>query len=296
MSTPDKKKVLGRGLDTLLPAARATAQAPAPTAMTGDIVKEVPVDHVDRNPYQTRTKFREDALNDLAQSIKANGVVQPIVVRPLPNSRYQLIAGERRWLASQRAGKTTVPAIIRQVSNEQAMEMTIIENLQREDLNAMEQARAYERLGREFGLTQEQMAQRTGKDRSSVANFLRLLKLPPEVQGMVEEDKLSFGHAKALMGLDSPEAVVKLAQRVVTLSMSVRQTEGAVAALMQPEAKPEKAVRAVDPNVREAERELERALGVKVQIQDKKGKGKIVLEYKSLEDYDRIMDAMGLQK
>lgn len=290
----NKKKVLGRGLETLLPASRA-AGAPA-TAMTGDLVREIAVEQIDRNPYQTRSRFAEDALNELAASIRASGVVQPIVVRPEPGGRYQLIAGERRWLASQRAGKTTVPAIIRQVSNEQAMEMTIVENLQREDLNPMEQAKAYERLGREFGLTQEQMAQRTGKDRSSVANFLRLLKLPTEIQLLIEEEKLSFGHAKALMGLDSPEAMIKLAQRVVTLSMSVRQTEGAVANLMNPEPKYEKPERVIDPNVREVERELQSALGVRVTIVDKKGRGKIQLEYKSLEDFDRILDAMGIKK
>ncbi len=297
MTVADKKKVLGRGLDTLLPASRATVvpQIHA-TQMTGDVVKEIGVELIDRNPYQTRTKFGEEALNELAASIKASGVVQPIVVRPEANNRYQLIAGERRWLASQRAGKTTVPAIIRQVSNEQAMEMTIVENLQREDLNPMEQARAYERLGREFGLTQEQMAQRTGKDRSSVANFLRLLKLPNEVQLMLEEEKLSFGHAKALMGLDSPEATIRLAQRVVQLSMSVRQAEGAVNNLMHPEPKQEKPERVVDPNVREAERELQQALGVKVTITDKHGKGKIQLEYKSLEDFDRIVESLGIKR
>ncbi len=295
----NKRNVLGRGLETLLPASRTTATATPSahaTAMTGDLVKEISVEQIDRNPYQTRSRFAEEALNELAASIKSSGVVQPVVVRPQPNGRYQLIAGERRWLASQRAGKTTVPAIIRQVSNEQAMEMTIVENLQREDLNPMEQARAYERLGREFSLTQEQMAQRTGKDRSSVSNFLRLLKLPEGVQTLIEEEKLTFGHAKALMGLDSPDAMTKLAQRVVTLSMSVRQTEGAVSNLMNPEPKPEKAERIVDPNVREVERELQRALGVRVVITDKNGRGKIQFEYKSLEDFDRILDAVGVKK
>jgi ParB family chromosome partitioning protein len=219
--------------------------------------------------------------------------MQPILVRPLADGRFQLIAGERRWLASQRAGKKTVPAIVRQVSNEQAMEMTIVENLQREDLNPMEQARAYERLGREFGLTQEQMAQRTGKERSSVANFLRLLKLPPEVQALVEQDKLSFGHAKALMGLDSPEAMLKLANRSAALSMSVRQVEATVHNLMSPEPKRGPGERQLDPNVRQAERDLERALGVRVQITDQKGKGKIVIHYKSLEDFDRVLEALG---
>ncbi len=295
----NKRNVLGRGLETLLPASRTTAAGASPahaTAMTGDLVREISVEQIDRNPYQTRSRFAEEALNELAASIKSSGVVQPVVVRPQSNGRYQLIAGERRWLASQRAGKTSVPAIIRQVSNEQAMEMTIVENLQREDLNPMEQARAYERLGHEFNLTQEQMAQRTGKDRSSVSNFLRLLKLPSDVQTLIEEEKLTFGHAKALMGLDSPEAMTKLAHRVVTLSMSVRQTEGAVSNLVNPEPKPEKPERIVDPNVREVERELQRALGVRVVITDKNGRGKIQLEYKSLEDFDRILDTMGIKK
>lgn len=184
--THDKRKALGRGLDTLLPAARGI-QAAIPTAPqppAADSVRDIPVELIDRNPYQTRTHFDETALNELADSIKASGVVQPITVRKHAE-RFQLITGERRWLASQRAGKATVPAIVRQVSNEQAMEITIIENLQREDLNAVEQAHAYERLSREFGLTQEQMAQRTGKDRSSVANFLRLLKLPAEILKLV---------------------------------------------------------------------------------------------------------------
>ena len=151
--------------------------------------------------------------SELADSIKATGVLQPITVRAIPGGRYQLIAGERRWLASQHAGKATVPSIVRQVSNEQAMEMTIIENLQREDLNPVEQARAFDRLGREFGLTQEQISQRTGKERSSVANFLRLLRLPEPVQAYVEGGHLSFGHAKALLGLDSPDAMVKIANQ-----------------------------------------------------------------------------------
>jgi len=286
----DKRKVLGRGLDTLIPAARvATAAQPAP----GEMIHQLSVEQIDRNPYQTRSRFDETALAELAESIKASGVVQPVLVRPQLGGRFQLIAGERRWLASQRAGKTTVPAIVKQVSNEQAMEMTIVENLQREDLNCVEQARAYERLGREFGLTQEQMAQRTGKERSSVANFLRLLKLPSEVQALVEENKLSFGHAKALMSLDSPEAVLKLANRAVALSMSVRQVEGTVHSLVHPEPKREKAERQIDPNVREAERQLQRALGVRVQITDNKGKGRIVIEYKSLEDFDRVVEVLG---
>jgi ParB family chromosome partitioning protein len=298
--THDKRKALGRGLETLLPAARGI-QAAIPTQATpphqpeADTVRDIPVELIDRNPYQTRTRFDETALNELAESIKASGVVQPITVRPFA-SRFQLVTGERRWLASQRAGKTTVPAIVRQVSNEQAMEITIIENLQREDLNPVEQAHAYERLARDFGLTQEQMAQRTGKDRSSVANFLRLLKLPAEILALVESGKLSFGHAKALMGLDSPDAMLKLALRAVQLSMSVRQVEGSVYNLMHPEPQAAKPERVLDPNVREAEQLLQRSLGLRVQIQDRHGKGKIVLEYRSLEDFDRVLEMLNASK
>ena len=297
--THDKRKALGRGLDTLLPAARGI-QAAIPTAAqpqqpSADSVREIPVELIDRNPYQTRTHFDEIALNELADSIKASGVVQPITVRKHAE-RFQLITGERRWLASQRAGKATVPAIVRQVSNEQAMEITIIENLQREDLNAVEQAHAYERLSREFGLTQEQMAQRTGKDRSSVANFLRLLKLPAEILKLVESNQLTFGHAKALMGMDSPESMLKLAQRAVQLSMSVRQVEGSVFNLMHPEPATAKPERVLDPNVREAEQLLQRSLGMRVQIQDRNGRGKIILEYKTLEDFDRVLEALNAKR
>ena len=291
----EKRKVLGRGLETLLPPRPGSAPAVAPVAHHGDSIHQLAVELIDRNPYQTRSHMDESTLQELADSITATGVLQPITVRAVPGGRYQLIAGERRWIASQRAGKATVPAVVRQVSNEQAMEMTIIENLQREDLNPMEQARAFERLGREFGLTQEQISQRTGKERSSVANFLRLTRLPEAVQSLIEKNQLSFGHAKALMGLDSPEAVVSLATRAAEKSLSVRQTEDAVANFLHPEdrelVRKMKAV-LVDPNVKEAERQLERSLGVKVTITDRNGKGKILLEYKSLEDFDRVLDLL----
>ena len=296
--TPDKRKALGRGLETLLPAARGIQNIAADGAATqpsADGIRELPLDLIDRSPYQPRTHLDEAALQELAESIRASGVIQPITVRAI-DGRYQLVAGERRWLASQRAGKATVPAIVRQLSNEQAMEIAIIENLQREDLNPVEQARAYERLSREFGLTQEQMAQRTGKDRSSVSNFLRLLKLPAEVLTLIESAQLSFGHAKALMTLDSPEAMGRMAQRAVQLSMSVRQLEAAAYQLMHPAPPTAKPERVLDPNVREAEQTLQRALGLRVQIQDHKGKGKIVLEYQSLEDFDRVLEILGTAK
>jgi ParB family chromosome partitioning protein len=290
----EKRKALGRGLDTLLPSRQTSATAPPTTVLQGEAVRQLALELIDRNPYQTRTHVDEASLRELADSITATGVLQPITVRAISGGRYQIIAGERRWMASQQAGKSTVPAIVRQVSNEQAMEMTIIENLQREDLNPIEQARAFDRLGREFGLTQEQISLRTGKERSSVANFLRLLRLPEAVQAWVAGGHLSFGHAKALLGLDSPEVMMTIANRAVEKALSVRQTEEAIANLI-PIPAMEKQLKelAMDPNVREAERELERALGVRVTITDRKGKGKILLEYSSLEDFDRILAALG---
>ncbi len=292
----DKRKGLGRGLDSLLPGKPATAPiampAPAPAGS-----QEISVDLIDPNPYQTRRQINEIALAELTESIRASGVVQPVVLRPAANGRFQLVAGERRWLASKRAGKLTVPAVVRQISNEQAIEITIIENLQREDLNPIEQARAFERLSREFNLTQEQIAGRTGKDRASIANFIRLLKLPEYVQEALETGVISFGHGKVLLSLAGfPEQLERAAREVIEKHLSVRQTEELAARLLNPEtapAKAEKATVVVDPNVREAQRTLERSLGVKVEIQDRKGKGKIILKYGSLEDFDRILEALG---
>jgi len=293
----DKRKGLGRGLDSLLP----SRPSPGPIAMPAPQIQpsqqEVSVDLIDPNPYQTRRQINEVSLAELTESIRASGVVQPVVLRPSANGRFQLVAGERRWLASKRAGKATVPAVVRQISNEQAMEITIIENLQREDLNPMEQARAFERLSREFGLTQEQIAARTGKDRASIANFIRLLKLPDLLQEALESGAISFGHGKVLVGLVGfPEHLDKLAHEVITRQLSVRQTEELASRLLSPEPanqKPANVEPLLDPNVREAQRTLERSLGVKVEIQDHKGKGKIILKYGSLDDFDRILDALG---
>ncbi len=289
-----KRKALGKGLESLLPRVQAVAETAA-VPETGGKPREIPVGDIDRSPYQTRTRFDEAQLEELAASITATGVVQPILVRPLAGGRFQLIAGERRWLASQRAGKTTVPAIVRHASDEQAMEMTIVENLQRTDLNPIEQARAYERLSREFQLTQEQMAKRTGKDRASVANFLRLLRLPGEVQSQVEAGTLTFGHARALLPLEDPEAILKAAQKIVALSLSVRQTESHVQNLLNPENKPQKSEqkeKIQDPNVREVQTQLQQALGMKVHIEDRKGRGRIIIEYARLEEFDRLLEML----
>ena len=303
------RNALGRGLGALIrepeaviasnppvaPTGAAAALAPAQAQVPNGSPLQVDIDLIDPSPYQPRTRFSETALEELAQSIRASGIIQPLVVRRA-GSRYQLIAGERRWLASQRAGKQTVPAVIKQVSNEQAMEMTIVENLQREDLNPMEQARAFERLSREFKLTQEQMAQRTGKDRASVANFLRLLRLPDKVQALVEGGSLGFGHARALLALESPERIEAAAAKVTALSMSTRQTETYVQGLLNPESKPKKEKAAAppqDPNVREAQDRLQRKLGLRVHIEDKQGKGRVVIEYSGVDDFDAILSALG---
>jgi ParB family chromosome partitioning protein len=291
----DKRKALGRGLDSLLPS-RPVVTPIAPPAQPAGNPQEVPIENIDANPYQTRRRINEQTLEELAESIRVSGVVQPVVLRRMASGRFQLVAGERRWLASKRAGRTTVPAVIRQISNEQALEITIIENLQREDLNPVEQAHAFERLSREFNMTQEQIATRTGKDRASIANFIRLLKLPESVQSAMEEGSLSFGHGKVLLALAGfPEHLERAAREIMEKKLSVRQTEELVAKLLNPQAeeqKQEKPAKLLDPNVRDAQRSLEMALGVKVEIQDRKGKGKIVLKYGSLEDFDRIVEAL----
>ena len=312
-ATPDtKRRALGKGLESLLPSrpvAPAPAVIPSVSAAAEPTGKplEISLDNIERNPWQTRTHFDEAQLAELAASIVATGVVQPIIVRVLPQSssgspgqqpfRYQLIAGERRWLASRKAGKTTIPAIVRQVGDEQVLEMTIVENLQRTDLNPMEQARAFQRLSTEFKLTQEQMAAKTGKERASVANFMRLLRLPEGVQAKVETGELTFGHARALLALDAPDAITSAAQKVMALSLSVRQTENYVQGLINPEAKEKKQrpeqTQTEDPNVREAEDRLRRSLGLKVKIEDKRGKGRVIIEYSGLEDFDALLEMLG---
>jgi ParB family chromosome partitioning protein len=300
--TDPKRRALGKGLESLLPSRPAPATVPVITAVAEPTGRplEIPLDHIERNPFQTRTRFDEAQLTELTQSIAASGVVQPIVVRPLSQQngqvRFQLITGERRWLASRKAGKFTIPAIVRSASDEQTLEMTIVENLQRADLNPMEQARAYQRLSHDFKMTQEQMATRTGKERASVANFLRLLRLPEPIQHKVESGDLSFGHARTLLALDSPESITAAAQKVMALNLSVRQTESYVQGLINPEAKPKKEAKPTqpeDPNVREAQDRLQRTLGLKVHIEDKKGKGRVIIEYSGLEDFDSILSALG---
>jgi len=310
--TIDKRRALGRGLDSLLPtgprvvagtAMAAVAptiaaieavvpelQAQAERRQVGDVVAHIPLDQIDVNPYQTRQIFDQAALQELADSIRANGVVQPVVVRPKSDGRFVLILGERRCRASKLAGKTTVAAIVRTVSDEQAAEMTIVENLQRQDLNCLEQANAFARLSREFGLTQEQIGQRTGCSRESVANYMRLLKLPPEVQEYLADGQLGFSEARVLLQVSDPERIPGIAKQAIDAGMSVAQLTMVVEHFNRPpEAQPEAPPRVVDPNVRAAQTELERLLGCRVRISDRKGKGRIVIEYSSLDDFDRVL-------
>jgi len=295
----NKRRALGKGLDSLLPRVQSNpvptpVNVPVPAESEGGKPREIPIEEIDRNPFQTRTHVDESELAELAASITANGVVQPILVRPLADGRFQLIAGERRWRASKLAGKKTIPAILRQVSDEQALEITIVENLQRTDLNAMEQARAFERLSREFHMTQEQIATRTGKDRVSVSNYMRLLSMPEGIQKLVEGSQLSFGHAKALMGLKFHPDMEKTAQRVANLSLSVRQTETLVQGMLNPEKnkKEPKPEPEVDPNVKEVAERLQRALGLKVHIEDRSGRGRVIIEYANIADFDALLEQL----
>jgi len=254
--------------------------------------QEIDIELIDPSPYQPRTRFREEALNELARSIQASGIIQPIVVRPIRN-RFELIAGERRWRAAQRAGLGRVPAILRQVNDELALEMTLVENIQREDLNAMEAARAFERLMDEFQLTQEAVAERTGKDRATVANAIRLLKLEPTLQEWIEEGKLSAGHGRALLAVLDPELRIRYAQRAARGGLTVRQIERL--ASRHARGRKERVEPHMDPNIKEAIAELERHLGTKIYLRQrtKLRPGQLVVEYyedaQLLGLYDRLM-------
>jgi len=254
--------------------------------------REIDIDLIDPSPYQPRTRFREEALDELARSIAVSGMIQPIVVRPI-GSRFQLIAGERRWRASQRAGLKQVSAISRQVTDELALEMTLVENIQREDLNPIEAARAFERLMNEFQLTQESVAERTGKDRTTVANAIRLLRLESTIQDWIEEGKLSAGHGRALLAVVDPQLRMRYAQRAARGGLTVRQIERLAA--RHARGRKEKTETRVDPNVREALDELQRHLGTKIFLRQrtKLRPGQLVLEYyeeaQLMGLYDRLM-------
>ena len=269
----------------------AAAAAPAREAAHAGPL-ELDIDLIEPSPYQPRTRFREEALDELARSIKSSGIIQPLVVRPI-GSRFQLIAGERRWRAAQRAGLTKVSAIVRQVPDELALEMTLVENIQREDLNAIEAARAFERLMDEFQLTQEMVAERTGKDRATVANAVRLLKLEPTIQDWIEEGKLTAGHGRALLAVADSALRMRYAQRASRGGLTVRQIERLASRRARGASSATEAH--VDANIRAAIDELQRHLGTKVLLRQKTKMrpGQLVLEYyddaQLMGIYDRLI-------
>lgn len=262
-----------------------------PTSSTSGPL-QIDIDLIEPSPYQPRTRFREEALDELARSIQSSGIIQPLVLRQVGN-RYQLIAGERRWRAAQRAGLNSVTAIVRQVPDELALEMTLVENIQREDLNAIEQARAFERLMDEFHATQEAVAERTGKDRATVANAIRLLKLEPTIQDWIEEGKLTAGHGRALLAVPDSQMRMRYAQRAARGGLTVRQIER-LASRRSRGARTLTETQ-LDPNIRQALEELQRHLGTKVLLRQKTKvrPGQLVLEYydepQLMGIYDRLM-------
>jgi len=280
-----QRKALGRGLGALLGTSELDVEQ----------LREIDIDQILPNSQQPRKNFDEESLEELANSIRQHGVVQPIVVRALEDGFFQLIAGERRWRASQRAGLIRVPAVIRQAGEHDTLEIALIENLQRQDLNPLEEAQAYERLIVEFGMTQDEVARRVGKNRATVANMLRLLKLPAEVQQWLRDNKLSTGHAKALLSLSEPGAILDAARRVIQGSLSVRHAEMLVGRIAKGETQNSESAaesEVVDPNVKAAIRALEQVVGTKVDIHESGGKGKIEIHFYSFEEMHRLYEGL----
>jgi ParB family chromosome partitioning protein len=297
------RNALGKGLSALIREPEPQAPAPeviaarAPSIAT-EVVEQIETDLIDPSPYQPRIRFREEALEELASSIRSSGIIQPLLLRGA-GRRFQLVAGERRWRAAQRAGLRRVPAVVRDVPEELALELTLVENLQREDLNPIEQAGAFDRLIREFHLTQEEVAERTGKDRATIANALRLLKLERPIQEMMEDGRLTAGHGRALLGIQDSELRQATARRAARGAFSVRQLERLASRRARAsEPATEEAMEAsIDPNTRAAVDELQQALGTRVILHPRTERkpGQLVIEYYQDGDlmriYDRIMKA-----
>lgn len=278
------RKALGRGLSALI--------SEEIIKINGEELLELDLDLIEPNPEQPRTQFTEKNLNELTQSIKINGVVQPIIVRR-KGGRFQIIAGERRWRAAQQAELRKIPAVVKEVADEKLLELALIENIQRQELNPIEEAKAYKNLVENVGLTQEMIAERVGKNRTVITTHLRLLRLPNDIQKLVEEEKISAGHARALLMTEDDEAQRRIARKIIEMSLSVRETEKAVKRISKGEGQAienKEVVRKTDPNVKAAETKLRRYLGTNVQVlPDGKGTGgKIEIEFYSEADLDRI--------
>ena len=287
-----KKRGLGRNLDALLgntvrKTATAEAEEPVAAPAAGDQLAKLPVDLIQRGKYQPRDNMRTESLQDLADSIRAQGVVQPIVVRPIAENRYEIIAGERRWRAAQLAGLETIPAVVRDVDDQAAIAMALIENIQRENLSPLEEAQALARLIQEFDMTHQQAGQAVGRSRAAVSNLLRLLELHDAVKTMIDRRELEMGHARSILSLPL-EQQRDIARQVAEKGLSVRETERLVRATLQP-AKASDTPTKVDPNIRHLENDLAEKLGAKVSIQHDKGKGKLVIQYSSLDELDGIL-------
>ncbi len=276
------RRALGRGLSALL-------SDPVLVASQGEEMLEVDIDLIDPNPAQPRGRFNEDKLDELAQSIRSNGLVQPLLLRRGANGRYQIVAGERRWRAAQRAGLHRINAVIRSIPDSKLLELALIENIQREELTPIEEASAYQKLKQNLGLTDDEIAQQVGKDRSSINNYLRLLKLPEDVQRMLEDNLISMGHARALLGLDTKDQIRRLANEVAEKKLSVRQTEQAVKRATSPQSPKEKLTPSDnDANIRAAELKMKRFLGSQVRIHLGHNGGRIEIEFGSTNELDRI--------
>jgi ParB family transcriptional regulator, chromosome partitioning protein len=295
-----KKPSLGRGLAELSPllARRAgSPEAEKPQILAGDRLAALPVDLLQRGKYQPRADMRTESLGELADSIKARGLVQPILVRPLPrpnpteSQRYEIIAGERRWRAAQMAGLSEIPAVIRDVPDEDAVAMALIENIQREDLNPLEEARALLRLIEEFGLTHQAAAEAVGRSRAAVSNLVRLMELTDEVKEMLEHRKIEMGHARAILGLATRRQQIEVATLVAKKSLSVRDTESLVRRIMNPKAAESSgSPAAADPDIQRLETEIAEKLGAKVAFQHAaSGKGKLIVSYNSLDELEGIL-------
>ena len=287
-----KKMALGRGLSALVP---------EEDRGTNEELREIDIDLIEPNKEQPRTRFDDEKLGELTQSIRENGIIQPIILRRNKNNKFEIVAGERRWRAAQKAGLKRIPAVIREVSDEKLLELALIENIQRHELNSMEEARAYQKLIKTLGLTQEMVANRVGKDRVLIANYLRMLRLPDDIQKLVEEEKITVGHARALLGVDDHVTQRRVARNIMDMSLSVRETERTVKRVAAGESvektiSKERKSKTVDANARAAEEKLRRRFGTKVKIApDGRGTGgKIEFEYYSEADLDRIFQLLML--
>lgn len=288
----DKRPALGRGLSALIPT-RPSAPPPADASAEPGSTRpqELDIDLLTPNPRQPRTYIEEHKLEELAQSIRANGVIQPIVVRHV-DGRYEIVAGERRWRASQRAGLLKVPIVVRQIADEHLLQVALIENIQRENLNAIEEAQAYRQLADDHQMSQEMIASAVGKDRATVANYLRLLRLPAEVRNDLASDALTMGHARALLALPDEGAQRRVAREVVAGSLSVRETEALVRREASPREPQTRQTPKLDPNTRAAEDQLKMALGTRVRIARKGKGGRIEIDFASEDELQRLFERL----